>query len=61
MKNTKLFCSLVLCYSGLLIGAAEPQEATLERVLRQQTIRESLLPYVPARDIGRLSRVSHHA
>ena len=34
MKNIKLVCSLVLCYSGLLVGAADPQEATLERVLQ---------------------------
>ena len=58
MKNAKIFFSLVLCYSGLLIVAAESQEAMLERVLRQPTIRESLLPHVAAPGIGRLSLVS---
>ena len=61
MKNTKLLWSLILCYSGLIVDAStpqEPQEAPLEGILRQQTIREILLPYVPARDIGRLSSVS---
>ena len=58
MKNTKLLCRLILCYSGLIVSAAEPQEATLEGVLQQSTIRETFLPYVPARDIGRLRRVS---
>ena len=57
IKITKLFCCL-MCYSGLLIGAAQLQETPLEEILREQTIRETLLPYVPARDIGRLSSVS---
>ena len=58
MEKSKLFFSLILCYSGSVVGAAEPQEATLEGILRQQPICETLLPYVRARDIGRLSRVS---
>ena len=57
MKKTKLFCSLLLCYSGLM-GASENQEATLDGILRQQIIREIVLPSVHPRDIGRLSCVS---
>ena len=59
MKKMKLLCSLILCYSRLAVEAAEPQEAPLEGILRQQTIRETLLPYVLPRNIGRLSCVSH--
>ena len=44
MKNAKFFFSLLLCYSGLVLVAAEPQEAPLEMILMQSTIRERLLP-----------------
>ena len=59
MKNAKLFCSLILCYSGLLDRAAEQQEPTLERILQQSTIAETLLPRLSARELGSLSPVSH--
>ena len=61
MKKTKLFCSIMLCYSALVMGAAETHETTLEGILRQQPIRATLLPYVPMSDIGKLSRVSRSA
>ena len=57
MKNTALFCSLVLCYSGLA-GAAESQEASLEGILRQPGISETLLPHLTKQELGSLSRVS---
>ena len=41
MKNATLLYSLIFYYSGLLVGAAGPQEATLE----EQTMRV-LLPYL---------------
>ena len=61
MKNAKLLYSLVLCYSGLLMGAAETHEATFEGILKQQPIRETLSIYLsklPKRELGGLSRVS---
>ena len=58
MKNPKLFFSIVLCYSGLSIRAAEPQAATLERVLSQSPIYEALLPYLCTPDIVHLGDVS---
>ena len=56
MKNTKLLCSLVLCYSGLLVGAAAPQAATMEEMQEAMPV---LSPFLRMRDIGRLSQVSH--
>ena len=60
MKNSKLFCSVMLCYSVLIVGT-EPQEATLEGTLKQQTIRETFLAFLLKQELGRLSSVSHAA
>ena len=59
MKNIKLFCSLVLCYSGLLIGAAaEPQASELENM--QQALHVlSCSPYLSTQDNKSLSLVNH--
>lgn len=65
MKSIRLFCSFilcytfVLCYSGLIIGASECPEATLEEVLRQPGVPEMLLPNLSPLDIVRLGFVSH--
>ena len=56
MKNTTWFCTLVLCYSGLLAGEAEPQAATMEEMQEAMPV---LSPYLRMRDIGRLSQVSY--
>ena len=57
MKN-KLFCSLVLCYSGLFVAASQTEEATLAEILGQQPIRKGLLPYLSTQDIVNLGDVS---
>lgn len=38
---------------------AEPQEATLEGILKQSTIRETLAPHLPKRALGSVTLVSH--
>ena len=58
MKILNLLYSLVLCYSGLLVGASEPQETKLEEILREPGVRETLLPYLSMRDFKNLSQMS---
>ena len=58
MKNTKLFCSLMLCYSGLMIAAAQPQEASLIEIMKEPYVRETLLPYFSIPDMVSLGDVS---
>ena len=41
------------------MSAAETQEAPLEGILRQQTIRETFLPHLCKQELGSLGRVSH--
>ena len=50
MKNIKLLCNLVLFYSGLMAVASEPP--TLEGILKQSTIRETLSPHLFNRELG---------
>ena len=57
MKNTKLLCRLILCYTGL-IRAPNILRLPLEGVLSSAGIREPLLPYLPKRDIMSSSHVS---
>ena len=58
MKNTKFANSLVLCYAGLIVGAAEPRAAMLEEILRQPGVTQMLLPCLSTRDIVTLGDVS---
>ena len=58
MKNTKLFVSILLCYSGLVAGAAEPQAAMLEKVFSQSTVHEALSHSLCTQDIVRLGNVN---
>ena len=58
MKNIQLFYSLVMCYSGLLVGA-EFQETRLETILGEPGVREALKPYLPLQEFKSLSEVSH--
>ena len=59
MKNsTLLFNLLILWYAGLNVEASQPQPPTLEEILWQQAVRETVASYLLKRDLGSLSSVS---